>query len=164
MVLVDTSVWIDYLRSEEPHLVYLLNENQVLVHPFVIGELALGNLRNREEPLSLLGGLPVTPVATGEEVLFFVERHRLMEHGICYVDAHLLAAATLAGHLPSMDRRSTALGRSCRIESRLSTTRNAIGNPPGEAEIQEVGDTRLPYSCGNPANRKPPRPQGFSIL
>ncbi len=96
MVLVDTSVWIDYLRSEEPHLAYLLSENQVLVHPFVIGELALGNLRNREEVLSLLGGLPVTPVATGEEVLFFVERHRLMEHGICYVDAHLLAAVTVA--------------------------------------------------------------------
>ena len=96
MVLIDTSVWTDYLRSEEPHLVYLLNESQVLVHPFVIGELALGNLRNREEVLSLLGGLPVTPVATEEEVLFFVERHRLMEHGICYVDARLLAAVTLA--------------------------------------------------------------------
>ncbi len=85
----------------------LLNENQVLVHPFVIGELALGNLRNREEVLSLLGGLPVTPVATEEEVLFFVERHRLMEHGIGYGDAHLLAAATLAGHMPlwTSDRR-----------------------------------------------------------
>ena len=71
---------------------YLLNENQVLVHPFVIGELALGNLRNREEVLSLLGGLPVTPVATEEEVLLFVERHRLMGRGIGYVDAHLLAA------------------------------------------------------------------------
>ena len=96
MVLVDTSVWIDYLRSEEPNLVYLLNENQVLVHPFVIGELALGNLRNREEVLSLLGGLPVTPVATEEEVLLFVERHRLMGRGIGYVDAHLLAGVRLA--------------------------------------------------------------------
>ena len=96
MVLVDTSVWIDYLRSEEPNLVYLLNENQVLVHPFVIGELALGNLRNREEPLSLLGGLPVTPVATDDEVLFFIERHRLMGRGIGYVDVHLLAATALA--------------------------------------------------------------------
>ena len=86
---------------------YLLNENQVLVHPFVIGELALGNLRNREEVLSLLGGLPVTPVATEEEVLLFVERHRLMGRGIGYVDAHLLAAATLAGHMPlwTSDRR-----------------------------------------------------------
>ena len=86
---------------------YLLNENQVLVHPFVIGELALGNLRNREELLSLLGGLPVTPVATDDEVLFFVERHRLMGRGIGYVDAHLLAAATLAGHMPlwTSDRR-----------------------------------------------------------
>ena len=96
MVLVDTSVWIDYLRSEKPHLVYLLNESQVLVHPLVIGELALGNLRNREEVLSLLGGLPVTPVATEEEVLFFIERHRLMGRGIDYVDVHLLAATALA--------------------------------------------------------------------
>ena len=96
MVLVDTSVWIDYLRSEKPHLVYLLNESQVLVHPLVIGELALGNLRNREEPLSLLGGLPVTPVATDDEVLFFIERHRLMGRGIGYVDVHLLAATALA--------------------------------------------------------------------
>ena len=85
----------------------LLNENQVLVHPFVIGELALGNLRNRDEVLGLLGGLPVTPVATGEEVLFFVERHRLIGHGIGYGDAHLLAAATLTGHMPlwTSDRR-----------------------------------------------------------
>ncbi len=75
---------------------YLLNESQVLVHPLVIGKLALGNLRNREEVLSLLGGLPVTPVATEEEVLLFVERHRLMGRGIGYVDAHLLAGVTLA--------------------------------------------------------------------
>ena len=100
MVLVDTSAWIDYLRSEEPHLVYLLNDRQVLAHPMVIAELALGHMRNREEVLSLLGGLPVTPVATEEEVLLFVERHRLMGRGIGYVDAHLLAAATLAGHMP----------------------------------------------------------------
>ena len=96
MVLVDTPVWIEYLRSEEPRLAYLLNESQVLVHPLVIGELALGDLRNREELLSLLGGLPVTPVATEEEVLFFVERHRLMGRGIGYVDAHLLAGVRLA--------------------------------------------------------------------
>ena len=75
---------------------YLLNDHRVLVHPMVVGELALGNLRNRDEVLGLLGGLPETPVAGDDEVLFFIERHRLMEHGICYVDARLLAAVTLA--------------------------------------------------------------------
>ena len=77
---------------------YLLNDRQVLAHPMVIAELALGHMRNREEVLSLLGGLPEAPIATDDEVFFFVERQRLMGRGIGYVDAHLLAAATLAEH------------------------------------------------------------------
>ncbi len=96
MILVDTSVWIEHLRAEQSHLVCLLNDHQVLVHPMVICELALGNLRNREQVLSLLAGLPETPLATDDEMLFFVERRRLMGRGIGYVDAHLLAAVTLA--------------------------------------------------------------------
>ena len=95
---------------------YLLNDHRILVHPMVIGELALGNLRNRDEVLGLLGGLPETPVAGDDEVLFFVERHRLMEHGICYVDVHLLDGADIH---PALDKRSTARGRGCRLESRL---------------------------------------------
>ena len=66
-------------------------------HPFVIGELACGNLGNRSEVLALLKSLPKAPVATDAEVLFFIERHELMGRGIGYVDAHLLAASKLAG-------------------------------------------------------------------
>lgn len=111
MVLVDTSVWIDHLRSGEAHLAYLLNDQQVLTHPMVIAELALGNLRDRDEVLTLLSGLPRTPVATDDELRFFVERHRLMGLGIGYVDAHLLSAATLAGHtqLWTVDRRLSSV-------------------------------------------------------
>lgn len=95
MILVDTSVWIDHLRGGDERLVTLLNSGQVLMHPFVIGELACGNLRNRKEVLTLLKDLPKAPIATDNEVLFFIERHALMGRGIGYVDAHFLAAATL---------------------------------------------------------------------
>ena len=97
MILVDTSVWVDHFRYEEPDLVSLLSRNRVLMHPMVIGELACGNLRNRDEVLGLLRGLPAILSATHDEVLFFIEQRRLMGRGIGYVDAHLLAAASLTG-------------------------------------------------------------------
>ena len=96
MILADTSIWIDHLRAGEPGLVSLLNDNQVLTHPMVIGELACGNLHNRDAMLGLLGGLPAITAATDEEVLFFIKERRMMGLGIGYIDAHLLAAATLA--------------------------------------------------------------------
>lgn len=95
MILVDTSVWIGHLRSEDRKLTTLLNRDQVLIHPMVVGELACGNLRNRKEIMSLLGGLPRILVADDDEVLFFIERHQLMGSGIGYVDVHLLAATAL---------------------------------------------------------------------
>ena len=82
MILVDTSVWINHLRAEEPRLVSLLNDNRVLVYPMVIGELACGNLHNRGEVLNLLSRLAEIPVIADAEVLFFIERHRLMGRGI----------------------------------------------------------------------------------
>ncbi len=97
MILVDTSVWIDHLRAGDDALVALLNSSQVLMHPFVLGELACGHLRNRAEVLALLKDLPRVTVADNEEVLFFIERHALMGQGIGYVDAHLLAAVALTG-------------------------------------------------------------------
>ena len=107
MILVDTSVWVDHLRVEEPHLVTLLSDNQVLGHPMVIGELACGNLRNRDELLRHLKGLPPIPSATHGEVLYFIEARRLMGRGIGFIDAHLLAATALAGpaRLWTKDRR-----------------------------------------------------------
>ena len=113
MILVDTSVWIDHLRVGEEGLVALLNSSRVMVHPFVVGELACGNLRNRAEVLTLLKELPQAPIATDEEVLFFIERHALMGRGIGYVDAHLLAAVSLADAalLWTRDKRLLAVSK-----------------------------------------------------
>ena len=95
MILVDTSIWVDHLRSGVSRLVELLERSQVLTHPFVIGELACGNLRNREEILRLLHDLPQSSVASPAEALYFIDRNRLMGKGIGYIDVHLLAAAAL---------------------------------------------------------------------
>lgn len=95
MILVDTSVWIDHLRVGEAALASLLNNSQVLAHPFVTGELACGNLANRASFLMLLGDLPQASVATLDEVFFFIEQNGLMGKGIGYIDAHLLAATAL---------------------------------------------------------------------
>ena len=111
MILVDTSIWIDHLRNGDECLVALLNENKVLLHPFIIGELACGNLSNRTEVLRLLKDLPQAAIATDSEVLFFIERHRLMGRGIGYIDAHVLASASLAEqtHLWTRDKRLLAV-------------------------------------------------------
>lgn len=95
MILVDTPVWIDHLRTGDEKLASLLNSNRVVMHPFVIGELACGNLQNRKSLLHLLQNLPKTPVATQDETLFFIERQALMGRGIGFIDAHVLAATAL---------------------------------------------------------------------
>ena len=111
MILVDTSVWVDHLRSGDESLTALLNGSQVFVHPFVLGELACGNLRQRTVVLTLLNDLPMAAVAQDQEVLFFIEQHTLMDRGIGYVGAHLLAAVALDGgaKLLSRDKRLHAL-------------------------------------------------------
>jgi predicted nucleic acid-binding protein len=106
MILVDTSIWVAHLRHGDPHLAALLAEGSVLVHPFVIGELACGNLRNRAEILSLLRALPFSAMAEHEEVMVFIERNDLMGMGLGYVDVHLLAAAFLSGVRLWTDDRS----------------------------------------------------------
>jgi len=110
MILVDTSVWINHLRNKDPHLVRLLTGNSVLSHPFVRGELALGNLRQRNEILSALENLPQAPVAFSNEVNFFIEQHALYGLGIGLIDAHLLASARLSGNtrLWTLDKRLLA--------------------------------------------------------
>jgi predicted nucleic acid-binding protein len=95
VILVDTSIWVDHLRAGHPILVALLERGLVVAHPWVIGELALGRLSRRDEVIGLLGGLPQATVATPDEVLALVERHRLDGFGIGYVDAQLLAATRL---------------------------------------------------------------------
>jgi predicted nucleic acid-binding protein len=107
VILVDTSVWVDHLRARDAALVGLLDAGEVLGHPFVLGELALGSLRQRKLVLTSLEDLPQASVATDPEVLNFVERQRLYGFGIGYVDAHLLDAARLTpdASLWTRDRR-----------------------------------------------------------
>ena len=96
MVLVDTSVWVSHLRETHAHLVALLNDGEVACHPFIVGELACGNLKNRTIILSLLEALPMAAAVEHEEALAFVESRRLMGKGLGYVDVHLLASAVLS--------------------------------------------------------------------
>ena len=107
MILVDTSVWVDHLRAGDAALISLLQRGLVCGHPFVIGELALGNLRQRVDILTLLQDLPQAVVARDSEVLRFIELHGLAGCGIGYVDAHLLASVplTLGGKIWTRDKR-----------------------------------------------------------
>lgn len=113
MILVDTSVWVDHLRNGDAALAGELDRGTVVVHPFVVGELACGNLHNRAVVLELLQRLPTAPAATHPEVLAFIEARGLMGRGIGYVDAHLLAATALGAdtRLWSRDKRLTAVAR-----------------------------------------------------
>ena len=112
MTLVDTSVWVEHLRRGLPRLASLLQDGEVLIHPWVIGELACGNLRNRSQVLELLQGLPAATVAGDAEVLHLIENDRLMGRGIGYVDAHLLASARLSHcRLWTQDRRWAAVAQ-----------------------------------------------------
>jgi len=95
VILVDTSIWVDHLRGVDNGLTGFLDAGMVLTHPFVIGELALGNLAAREIVLSSLSDLPRAVLATDAEVLHFIDRHVLSGRGVGYVDIHLLAAARL---------------------------------------------------------------------
>lgn len=95
MILVDTSIWVSHFRSGNAHIRELLQKGEVVSHPFIIGELACGNLKNRKEILSLLQALPMATIAGHEEVLQLIGNQRLMGLGLGYVDVHLLAAAFL---------------------------------------------------------------------
>ena len=97
MVLVDTSVWISHLRHGNSRLQKLLQDNKVVSHPFIIGELACGNIGNRIEIISLMQSLPMLDVVENEELLLFIENNKMMGSGIGFIDVHLMAAAMLAG-------------------------------------------------------------------
>ena len=109
MVLVDTSVWIDHLRKSSSRLAGLLDEGEVTTHPFVIGELACGNLANRKEILSLLHSLPIVQRVEDDEMLFFIEQHSLAGRGLGLIDVHLLASSKMSEHpLWTKDKRLKA--------------------------------------------------------
>src|SRR5688572_12047883 len=105
-MIVDTSVWVEHFRTGEPALAARLEMGLVLVHPFVIGELACGNLKNRQEIISSLDGLPAPIVANHEEAVGLVDQERLYGLGIGWIDVHLLASARLSqSPLWTLDRR-----------------------------------------------------------
>lgn len=93
MILVDTSVWVDHFRKGNPRLMSLLTSDQVFCHPYVVGELACGNLENRREIIGLLRTLPAARVASDEEALELLESHGLYGRGLGWVDVHLLCSA-----------------------------------------------------------------------
>jgi predicted nucleic acid-binding protein len=95
MILVDSSIWVAHLRDGNVGLENLLIEGNVACHPFIIGELACGNIENRKEIISLLQSLPMALQAEHDEVLQFIDNHRLMGTGLGYIDMHLLASANL---------------------------------------------------------------------
>lgn len=116
-MLIDTSVWIDHFRRRDSRLAVLLDQDRVECHPFVVGELACGNLRQRTEILSLLRLLPEVPVADHDEALAFVERHRLQASGLGWIDVHLIASAHLAGTgFWTTDRRLRAAARRTKLQ------------------------------------------------
>jgi predicted nucleic acid-binding protein len=106
MILVDTSVWVEHFRTGNIGLEAVLQNGQVACHPFIIGELACGNLRNRTTILSLLQDLPTCIRARDKEVIPFIEEHRLMGKGLGYIDIHVLMSSRLTG-LPlwTLDKR-----------------------------------------------------------
>jgi predicted nucleic acid-binding protein len=95
MVLVDTSIWIDHFRRGDPQMTALLDRGDVIMHPFVLGELMLGNVPKIAQMIDDLRALPKAIVASTDEVLEFISDRKLSGSGIGYVDVHLLAAAAL---------------------------------------------------------------------
>lgn len=110
MIVVDSSIWIDHIRSPELHLDQLLFREHAMMHPHVLGEIALGSLRNRKQVLFHFGRLPVPNVAKDGFVQFLIDELELFATGIGYTDAHLLASARLSpdGRLWTRDKRLLA--------------------------------------------------------
>jgi predicted nucleic acid-binding protein len=122
VILVDSSVWVDHLRDGDETLARLLDDGRVIAHPFVVGELALGNLRQRELILTALQDLPQAVVASDIEALRFINQQALYGLGIGYVDAHLLASArlTAGGSLWTRDKRLQAVADRLGVAAVLS--------------------------------------------
>jgi len=110
MVLVDTSIWIDHFRNDNAHLRALLLGGIVAIHPFIVGELACGNLKNRDEIISLMITMPQAKRLSDQAVLSFINNNQLYGKGIGWVDAHLLASAAASGmRLHTLDRKLLSL-------------------------------------------------------
>jgi predicted nucleic acid-binding protein len=95
MILVDSSIWIDHLSGNNLQLTDQLNGSTALMHPFILGEISCGNIKNRATVLQLLGNLALCPSATDDEVMYLIDQKRLMGLGIGFIDAHLLASCLI---------------------------------------------------------------------
>lgn len=124
MILLDTSVWIDHLRHDDPIVVQLLESDRVLGHPWVLGELSLGGLANRDEVLDLLANLPQAVLATHAETITLIETHELRGRGIGFVDAQLLAATLLSPDalLWTRDKRLAAVAAELACAAEIGET------------------------------------------
>ena len=96
MVLVDTSIWINFLRKSDNQLPFLLTNGEVVTHEFIIGELACGNIKNRQEFFGLFSTLPRVKTCLSDEIIYFIENNNLYEKGIGYIDMNLLASALVS--------------------------------------------------------------------
>jgi predicted nucleic acid-binding protein len=116
VVLVDTSIWIDHFRSSNALLCDLLESHLVFMHPFVLGELACGNLKNRSEIIALFHALPAAKKVHDDELLFFIEKNQLMGRGIGLIDSHLLASCQISAcRLWTNDKRLKAMAEKLNI-------------------------------------------------
>lgn len=106
MVLVDTSVWNDHFNIGDSRLITLLENNEVFTHPFIIGEIAYGNIKNRDEILQLLADLPEITTASHNEILFLIDQHTLYGKELGYIEVHLVASCMMDRvHLYTRDKR-----------------------------------------------------------
>jgi predicted nucleic acid-binding protein len=121
VILADTSVWIDYLRQGEPLMVEKLRQGQIVMHGMVLGELAIGNFKNRQLLLKRWKSLPMIQAATDEQVLELLETHQLMGRGIGWIDLHLLAAVSLSSNLQlwTRDKRLKTIAEDLNLASSL---------------------------------------------
>lgn len=122
MILADTSVWIDHLRRSDPQMVRLLQSGKIVMHPFVVAEVALGSLHNRRRKLAELDVLREVNVAELDEVRHLIESHSLYSKGLGLTDVHLLAACmmTVGTQLWTRDKPLAAVARSFDIHSGLA--------------------------------------------
>ena len=116
MVLVDTSVWIDHFHKTNLNLSNLLEEGFVFVHPFIIGELACGNIKNRKEIFKLLQSLPQIKVTEHDELIYFIENNKLYGKGLGYIDIHLLASCKIDNaKLYTRDKKLTSVAKELHV-------------------------------------------------
>jgi predicted nucleic acid-binding protein len=116
MILADTSIWINHLDKSNEVMSRLLHEDKIVLHPFVVGEIALGNLKNRKLILGSLQKFKALAIADEQDVLELIDVHGLSGVGIGYVDTHLLASAALANaRLWTLDKQLAAAAQKLHV-------------------------------------------------